>query len=69
MKKGKGKQEDDEDDTHFDNPDSGISKKASGLEDGSITSCYMEDGQGNPISEPNQDAAHAKARAFWVQLL
>ena len=68
-KKGKGKQEDDEDDAHLDDLDTGTFAKASGSEEGSITSCYMEDAQGNPIPEPDRDAARAKARAFWLQLL
>ena len=68
-KKGKGKQEDEEDDTHLDDLDTGTLAKASGSEEGSITSCYMEDAQGNPIPESEWNATRAKAKAFWNELL
>ena len=49
------------DDPSLDDPEAESAKS-------SVTSCYMEDENGDPIPESERDAARAKAKAFWIKL-
>ena len=71
-KKGKAKagtEDEDDEDADLDDPKSELSGEGAELQvKGSVTSCYMEDENGDTIPESERDAARATAKAFWVKL-
>jgi len=70
LKSGEVKVEEDEGDIDLDNLNPGTSANGSGSSvKTSITSCYMEDENGEQQPKTTKDAARATARGFWIKLL
>lgn len=68
--KAAGVKDEEDDDIDLDDLAPGSSANGGGSKiKTSITSCYMEDENGEQQSKTSKDAARATARAFWVKLL
>jgi len=70
LRKGIKSEEQDGESLDIDNSTPGTfagSSKRSGKKS-SVTSCFMEDENGQPIPEPTRTAAHDTAKRFWLKL-